>query len=431
VTLTHPDRAVPIETFGDLALDDGNDDVFFERHVGRLDGALRRITRRLALHLDRRAIRQAEYCADLLAALPDQDRRSLITHPYYMRWLSAQYEHTVAGRVADLEQGLRDAARFVLLPALRHGLWDGAPLTVSAPAGQVRFPGARRHILLPEGTRLGSVELSAPGDGTLWLRHGDWTADVVIAQLAGDHPISGGSPLWERPVIPGTSIEVDGTDPAVTELFRSINAKPPMENYPPRDLVGRPAVSPATLDHLAAAYRLLELAWPAVIPELNRYTRLVVPFLSRCYSTFTEAVFLGAVFMGECRKPFADPLFTAEHLLHEHSHLRMALIMEVDQLYSVPGDQVFRSPWRRDPRPLLGLVQGAFVFGRVARFLRLAYRLDRAEPVARRHAEVTSDLREALAVLSGARDVTFTALGRHLLGQLEREAGTPVDGMEA
>ncbi|WP_218925041.1 aKG-HExxH-type peptide beta-hydroxylase, partial [Bacillus cereus] len=76
------------------------------------------------------------------------------------------------------------------------------------------------------------------------------------------------------------------------------------------------------------------------------------------------------VFMGESKHPFSDEYFTAEHLLHESSHLRLTLVMGKDPLVK-PKDETkrFNSPLRKDPRPLMGIIQGAYVFARIAVFL--------------------------------------------------------------
>jgi HEXXH motif-containing protein len=409
----------------DLAIGDPGNDLCFEFVAARLDGALSRVARRLAGHIDAAALAQLELAADVMASLPDASRRGVVTHPYSTYWLVKQYERCLAGERSQVETAMYDIGRFVALPALQHDCWPDREVIVMARGGQVRFPGFPRHVLLPAGTQDGPVRLRLTDDSLAFSAPG-CDIRVPAAELLGLADPAGGSPVGELPHIPGTSIEVDSTDPFVLEHLALINSRPPLANYPPRDLAAMPSVGTERLDHLAAACQLIDLAWPAAGGEFRSYTRLVVPFVSRCYSTFAEAAFLGAVFLGECRHPFTDVMYTAEHLLHEHSHIRMRLIMEQDPVFRADPDELVVSPWRRDPRPVLGVIQGAFVFARVARLLRQAYHLLGEERFAVRHREVTADLRDGLTLLRRNSRVSFTPVGETIFTQCEQEAATPV-----
>ncbi|MFI5957425.1 aKG-HExxH-type peptide beta-hydroxylase [Cryptosporangium sp. NPDC051539] len=422
---TLPAPPEPSALFGsgldDLAVADPANDPCFDFVAARLDAALTRVARRLSGRIDGAAHAQLELAADVLAALPDAARRRVVTHPYSMYWLVKQYERCLVGDRAQIETAMFDIGRFVLLPALQHDCLPDRELLVRARGGQLRFPGFPRHVLLPYGTPDGPVRVGIEDD-RVTFRAAGCDIHVPVEELLGRAEPGGGSPVAQRPVIPGSDIEVDGTDAFVGELMTSINSRPPMPGYPPRDLAGMPFVGPAALDHLGAACDLLDRAWPEAGAELRSYTRLVVPFVSRCYSTFAEAAFLGAVFMGECRHPFSDLMYTAEHLLHEHSHLRLRLIMEQDPVYYGDPNALVTSPWRRDPRPLIGIVQGVFVFARVARFLRRAYDLLGEERFAVRHHEVTADLRGGLETLRDPALVRFTPVGQAIVDQCELEA---------
>jgi HEXXH motif-containing protein len=409
----------------DLAVSTVGNDLSRRFVLSRLDGALDRIAARLAKVLTADELAPLRFAADALKRLPAGDRAAVESHPYYMYWLVKQYERCVAGDRAALAEAMPDVGRFVLLPAARHGLTPDGGVVLRARGGQLRFPGHLRHVLLPVGTPDGPVHATVDGD-RLNVRGPGCDVHVPVAELLGEVPPGGGSPVAERPLIPGTEIEVDGTDPFVGDLYASMNARPPMAGYPPRDLAAMPVVAPETLGHLAAACELISRAWPAAGAELLGYTRLLVPFVSRSYSTFAEAAFPGAVFMGESRHPFSDLMYTAEHLLHEHSHVRLCMIMEQDPVFHGSGDTLVESPWRRDPRPLIGIVQGVFVFARVARFLRYAHRLTGEQRYARRRIEVVADVEAALRVLE-VNNVGFTPLGRTLLDQFAAEARTPVE----
>lgn len=409
------------DAVADLAIADPDHDFCFEYMVQRLDGALSRMHARLAPVLDPVAAGQLEQAAHILGALSREARREVLTQPYLMHWLVRQARRAASGDKPGLEKAMSEIGRFVALPAAREGLWPEGGMTLRARHGQLRFPGFRRHVLLPAGCPDGPVALSLDDDRELRFSAPGCDIHVPLAELLGEIAPGGGSPVAQRQQLPGIPVEVDATDPFVRDLFASMNSKPPLLNYPPRDLAQVPYLDAASLDGLAEAWRLIEAAWPAAGREMGHYTRLIVPFASRSYSTFAEAEFLGAVFMGQCRRTFTDVLYTAEHLLHEHSHLRLHLIMEQDRIFEATGDGLVDSPWRRDPRPVIGIVQGVFVFARVARFLRRAYQLVGEERYAERRREVVADVRSGLEVLADAGNVTITPLGQVLFAQCAQE----------
>lgn len=415
------------DAVADLAIADPDNDLCFEYTVRRLEGALGRIHTRLAPVLDPVASGQLGQAACLLDAFSPEARRDVLTQPYLMHWLVRQAHRAASGDKAGLEDAMGDIGRFVALPAARDGLWPQDGMTLAARRGQLRFPGFRRHVLLPAGTPDGLVAVSFGDDGELRLSAPGCDIHVPLAELLGETVPGGGSPVAQHQQLPGLAVEVDGTDPFVGDLFASMNSKPPLLNYPPRDLAQMPYLDDASLTGLGEAWRLIEAAWPAAGRELGHYTRLVVPFASRGYSTFAEAEFLGAVFMGQCRHPFTDVLYTAEHLLHEHSHLRLHLIMEQERLFEATGDGLVESPWRRDPRPVIGIVQGVFVFARVARFLRRASQLLGDERYAERRHQVVADVRAGLKILAEAENVTITPLGQALFAQCAHETELTAD----
>lgn len=404
----------------DLAVGLPDRDPCLDYTVARRAGALARVSARLRPSLSPEAARQLDQAASVMAALPDTARHAACGHPYFMYWLVKQYERCVAGDGDGVHVAMADIGRFVALPALTHDCWPG-PMTVRARNAQIRFPGSLRHVMLPAGTADGPVRISQAG-GEIRVETSGGTFNVPAEELLGRAPVSGGAAIAERPVIPGTRIEVDATDPYVLDLFASINSRPPVPGYPPNDLAGMSFVTAETLACLATAHDLIGAAWPAVGAEMAYYTRLLVPFTSRARSTFAESAFLGAVFMGECRHSFTDDMYTAEHLLHEESHMRLTSIMEQDTVFKADPSTLVASPWRRDPRPVIGIVQGAFAFARVARFLRLAFEATGGQRYAERRDQVRADLAAGIAVLREAPDVRFTPVGTMIMDQCEAES---------
>lgn len=57
----------------------------------------------------------------------------------------------------------------------------------------------------------------------------------------------------------------------------------------------------------------------------------------------------------------------AETLVHEFAHVKLCGLMDMVQLVE-PGGQKVYAPWRQDPRPASGLLQGVYAHLAIARF---------------------------------------------------------------
>jgi HEXXH motif-containing protein len=81
-------------------------------------------------------------------------------------------------------------------------------------------------------------------------------------------------------------------------------------------------------------------------------------------ATATDA--FGAMAMS----PPADPLLFAETLVHEFQHAKLGALLKLVPLYDTGGDERYYAPWRDDPRPLGGLLQGVYAYFGVTDFWR-------------------------------------------------------------
>jgi HEXXH motif-containing protein len=75
----------------------------------------------------------------------------------------------------------------------------------------------------------------------------------------------------------------------------------------------------------------------------------------------------------------ADPVTMAETLVHEFQHVKLCGLMDMVPLVQPGGEKVY-APWRQDPRPVGGLLQGVYAHLGIARFWQ-----------AQRHAETDPD----------------------------------------
>jgi HEXXH motif-containing protein len=66
----------------------------------------------------------------------------------------------------------------------------------------------------------------------------------------------------------------------------------------------------------------------------------------------------------------ADPLTLAAALVHEFAHLQLGGLLHLIDMTIDSDDARFYAPWRDDPRPLPGLLQGIYAFTSIAAFWR-------------------------------------------------------------
>lgn len=121
---------------------------------------------------------------------------------------------------------------------------------------------------------------------------------------------------------------------------------------------------------LASGLDLLHMVWPQALHALRRHLRGIVLLQPRGH--------------GRSHSPEELPMTTfltldspdrvADYLCHELSHIRMQAFRNIDPIVT-PADPErarlgFASPWRPDPRPLRGLLDGIHAFLNVCHFHR-------------------------------------------------------------
>ncbi|MFJ2345421.1 HEXXH motif domain-containing protein [Streptomyces antimycoticus] len=116
-----------------------------------------------------------------------------------------------------------------------------------------------------------------------------------------------------------------------------------------------------------------------------------------------------------------DPLTLAAALVHEAQHIKLSALMDLVPLIEGGLEEIHYAPWRLDPRPLRGLLQGVYAFMGVTGFW--WDRVRRAEPgparesaafeFALRRAQTASGLRTLLA------HAELTPRGAEFLHRLE------------
>jgi len=113
-------------------------------------------------------------------------------------------------------------------------------------------------------------------------------------------------------------------------------------------------------------------------------------------------------------------------LVHEFQHSKLSAVLDLVPLCDASGEGTYYAPWRADPRPVSGLLQGAYAFLGVADTWRsLIGRAALRERAVQEFADVREQVHHTIAILEGSAELT--ADGRRFVAGM-RQA---VDGMMA
>lgn len=192
------------------------------------------------------------------------------------------------------------------------------------------------------------------------------------------------------------------------------------------DLASR--LSPAEAEAFGAELRD---AWPVLDPdaasEVAATVRVIVPYVTppAGHVSSSSPETFGTVAMS--RQP--DRYSCAATLVHEVQHIKLSALLDLVPLIQPDDGRRFYAPWRPDPRPASGLLQGAYAFLGVTRFWR-RQRHVAAEPEVRTRADA-----EFARWRSGAAQVNRTLLDSGLLSPAGQEFATEMarvfDGWES
>ncbi|MDI6103337.1 HEXXH motif domain-containing protein [Actinoplanes sp. NEAU-A12] len=208
-----------------------------------------------------------------------------------------------------------------------------------------------------------------------------------------------------------------GGDPALSVYLDDID--------PFRELAD--PVPPDRLDAAALArwQTLLEGAWAVLCRNQPENARAfaagvvsIVPLPPDEFGT-TRSASTGEAFASMMISPPVDEIDLAVSLVHEFQHIKLGGLLHLLPLISEEGEAVHHAPWREDPRPLGGLIQGVYAFFGISDFWRV-YRYG-VDGLYRRIADfefayAREQVREVLSTLRAAEGLT--AVGRQLVAGL-------------
>jgi hypothetical protein len=160
--------------------------------------------------------------------------------------------------------------------------------------------------------------------------------------------------------------------------------------------------------------------------EIDTSLQIIVPVRSQNPEVHVSATFREAPGLMALSWTPDTPVLT-EALVHEYHHGKLNTLLALDTLVAGPTEEaVYYSPWRTDPRPLVGILHGAFVFHAVVnfwtKFLAAGIPLLHEARLRQRLCLVCRQTREALSTLVTQADLTpcGSILVRHLLESATR-----------
>ncbi|MDV5145382.1 HEXXH motif domain-containing protein [Streptomyces sp. SBC-4] len=330
-----------------------------------------------------------------------EDFGELLLHPHVGVWLGhglRRLRRTAWGD-GPLWTDLGHVFTVCAVAALRTGL----PLRTTVPLrdGSVMFPtlGLAR---LPDRPRWGTAEVV--------VEAGRLRVDPYGACVGPPDPPAVDAPGWQGPHrlharVAGRPVGVwlDDIDP-----YRDLSEPLPAHRLAPDETA-------RWREGFGLALGLLEDSDPETAAAVAEGLRSMTPVRSLSTGAVLSAS-SGDAFGGLLTSLPPDPVTFAVTLVHEFQHTKLGALLHLLTLERDDGAERHHAPWRDDPRPLSGLLQGAYAFLGITDFW--SRRLDRAPAAERASAEFEFALRlrqtrEAVETLGA--DPALTAHGRRFL----------------
>lgn len=306
---------------------------------------------------------------------------AVLAHPYLRPWAQrALRGDGEAGRIAM--RGVAELAAAALVRAGREGT-----VTVPTGSGVLRLPTLGAFVV-GDATR---AQVTGGADEGFTVRVGE------RAHTVGRK--SGADPAWwarHRFELPGWAVALEDTDP-----WRDAHG------YPVRTRLS-PAAAEEWRDHLAAAWEWIRRELPAYAPGLAAGLNIVTPLRESATGADISSAARDAFGAVGIARP-DTPQTLACLLVHEFQHVKLGAVLDLMDLYDPTCEQLFYAPWRPDPRPLEGLLQGTYAHIAVVDYWRALRRT--AEGTEAREAEVRfarwrEQTAEAVDTLAGSGALT-------------------------
>lgn len=127
---------------------------------------------------------------------------------------------------------------------------------------------------------------------------------------------------------------------------------------------------------LSSAVSFISSADESLMESINKFINslLVVKSQNNCHGSGSPSHLIGSVYL----PAVSDTSLIAECLVHEALHNYLYRLDHVHPLFidNLGNEELYYSPWRKDPRPLMMVLHGAFVFTGVVRLYNAVLKSD-------------------------------------------------------
>ncbi|GIH95797.1 HEXXH motif domain-containing protein [Planobispora siamensis] len=293
----------------------------------------------------------ASHAYDLLEELETRAKDAIdavLGYPAAGAWAWRAYQ-ALAGDTRSDRADLGRLGALALASAIRAGV-----------ACEIRVPLSGGTLMLPS---LGEITL--PGGA------GGGTADITVRPDGEDTEVRlGRSAVRVNPSGDGTGWRALGRFPVTEGFGPALDDLDPYRWPVDRDVAPRLTAGQRRTwgECLGAAWRILAAGHRTVADEVASAVTVLVPLRSVDFGQNSASAreSFGAVALSEPR----SGLGLAATFAHEIQHVKLTALIDMVDL-TVPDDgRRYYAPWRPDPRPASGLLQGAYAFMGVADFWR-------------------------------------------------------------
>ena len=166
-----------------------------------------------------------------------------------------------------------------------------------------------------------------------------------------------------------------------------------------------PMITAMTAAECAAWRERVQAAWELLVRHhawaagpVARGVPVIVPLVSR---TDLDSATSPAAFGAIATSLPLTPVSMAETLVHEFSHIKLCGLIDMLPLVTQSDDYGY-APWREDPRPMGGILQGVYAFAGIVRFWDIQRRVETEPADVLRASVLYERWRQAIELVSGS-----------------------------
>lgn len=352
--------------------------------------------------------------AFLLAPIEDSATlRAFLMHPTTQYWLSAMRRASGEADRKYRRPFARNAGNLGLQLALATGDKGSWPVELDSEGG-MRLPILGRHVEFGRERASARTEADIVAGGARFRFDDGMTVEIPLGDLVAETVDPEPSlerdgfclTLYER-LMEG-AVQLQRRDEWLRPHWTGTNERSTGTVYFGASPDQYPAHFP--VEPFARAAQHIADASPELAADVCSFTPVFVPRSTgpAMRIGFTVSSRQGAMFLDP-----DEPNLMAENIVHENAHVKLRYMQLVDPILEDFYDadcERFDVPWRPDPRPLPGILEGAYVFSNV-----LDHR--RRSGIDATANDLAEDIAGALTILR--RHGRFTEPGERFFSELE------------